>query len=234
MLKNMSAWRKSQLQVLLVFVVLLGSVGIISIRSTPPIIQMYMTVDSQHPATVRFVVGHTNLLPPIDPLAGLKCNGVAFKRGYPEQDYYVGMGWYADVPAILPGESYHCTVSGLFSSHQLNFPMRAATVLTISAPANDAPLARNAPFDITFTCGDGTPYGAAYDRAGHESTVYTIGCGDIGTAHFRPVARDSFAAGPGIITLKDEQFTYDGTGQDWPDGFSIIYVASITRSVQWQ
>ena len=233
MKKPMSVQRKRRMQMILIAVILLGGIGFVAVQSNHPMMQLFMTVDVQHPTMVRFVVGYTKLALPFDPLTGMKCNGVAFKQGYPEQDFYTGIGWYADVPAILPGALYHCTVSGLFSSQRLDLPMRAATALTISAPANDAPLARTTPFDITFACGGGTPYGSASDRAGHVAMVYGIGCGDVGRAHFRPVARDGFVAGPGTINLKTQQITY-GTAQDWPNGFSIIYVSSTTLSVQWQ
>lgn len=203
--------------------------------------QIFLTRDISHPATVRLVLKTVSSLPVGEPGAIQSCDGVAFQHGFPDQALYLGIGWYVDTPARPTGQSYHCIFKNAFVTHTLDIPASDAASdneMSITAPSAHATLSRTTKVAFSFatTCEPGgmTPQEALIaDSAGHSAIAREWGCGSTGGGgEFAPPQDAGFVAGPGKLAVYTMRMVFPAAS-GWSSATNIIYYTAVSVPVVW-
>ncbi|GAC1447596.1 MAG: hypothetical protein PVSMB4_03340 [Ktedonobacterales bacterium] len=192
--------------------------------------QFFLTRDFARPATVRIVIKSVSLQPLS--VSSQSCDGVAFRRGFPDQALYVGIGWYVDVPARPFGQRYSCTFKDAFATRALAIPASNVSAIPITAPAPHTALSRATPLTVAFaSCDEFPPPSEAVmtDAAGHSALARQLSCGPHGGwVNFAPARSADFDAGPGTIALHTEFMV---SAVQCGQGCGVTFIDDATTSV---
>ncbi len=212
---------------------LFGCASAYLIMNRQSTVQLFITHDAAQPQTDRIILKEITL--GLGSGTDLTCDGASFKHGFPVQPLYVGIGRYVDVPALSPGQHYHCVFSSFGATRSLDIPAMLVPVSKILVPTSSAHVPLTQQLQVEFdNCGvnSGIWGSFATDASGHTVVSTSGGCGPTGNIDtFSQRSLVGLTPGPGSITTINQTIV-DFANTGWHN-VSVIYGGAYSIPVTW-